>query len=270
MRLAIPLCFVAVLAVSFAIAQSQDRRARRDDGNGPPPDPILMLFDSDQNGELSSEEIDQATNVLRKLDQNHDGILDRSELPRPPRPDEGARPMRPTQRSETKSTDTSKLAKGTVVFHGGYETDPQDGGRPVVLVASGLGVEPQVFRDVFSNVRPAQNGAPSNARVHANKQVLLDGLSKYGVTNDRLDEVSNYYRYRPQSGELWTHVPAAAKATLKDGQVTAIDLTKAGAGYSSTPRVEIVGFPQAKVEVEVEYAKDLSTNGRIKSLKLVP
>ena len=43
-----------------------------------------MLLDSDRNGELSSEEITAAADVLRKLDRNSDGKLTLNELPRPP------------------------------------------------------------------------------------------------------------------------------------------------------------------------------------------
>jgi hypothetical protein len=40
-------------------------------------------------------------------------------------------------------------AKVPVTFSGGHETDPQDRGRPVVLVAGALGVKPEVFRKAF-------------------------------------------------------------------------------------------------------------------------
>jgi hypothetical protein len=56
-----------------------------------------------------------------------------------------------------------------VKFSGGHETDRRDGGRPVVLVAAGLGVKPEVFRDAFSNVRPAKNGKPSGEEARRNK-----------------------------------------------------------------------------------------------------
>ncbi|HAH49538.1 MAG TPA: hypothetical protein DCM07_32810, partial [Planctomycetaceae bacterium] len=65
-----------------------------------------------------------------------------------------------------------------------------------------LGVEPEVFQQAFSNVKPARGGAPSAARVRANKEVLMSALGKQGITNDRLDTVSNYYRYQPERGGL--------------------------------------------------------------------
>ena len=51
----------------------------------------------------------------------------------------------------------------TLVFSGGTDTDPRDRGRPVVLVANGLGVTPEVFRDAFSGVHPAgpNSGGPT-------------------------------------------------------------------------------------------------------------
>src|ERR1051325_7086572 len=75
-----------------------------------------------------------------------------------------------------------------VVFSGGHETDPRDHGRPVVLVAGALGVQPQVFRDAFSHVRPAPRGTePDPRQVRENKAALMSALGRYGVTNDRLD-----------------------------------------------------------------------------------
>src|SRR6476620_10797851 len=91
-----------------------------------------------------------------------------------------------------------------IVFSGGHETDPRDRGRPVILIASALGVPPEVFREAFSHVHPAPPGrGPTPEEARRNKDALLGALSKYGVTNERLDEVSNYYRYRRDHGELW-------------------------------------------------------------------
>ena len=46
--------------------------------------------------------------------------------------------------------------KVPLTFSGGLDTDPQDHGRPVVLVAAGLGVKPEVFREAFRGVTPAR------------------------------------------------------------------------------------------------------------------
>ena len=45
-------------------------------------------------------------------------------------------------------------------------------------------------------------------------------LEPLKVTNDWLDEVSNYYRYRPEKGELWPTTPAKAYAVVEDGTIT--------------------------------------------------
>src|SRR6478736_1641922 len=65
-----------------------------------------------------------------------------------------------------------------VVFSGGYDTDPRDKGRPVVLVAGALGVTPEVFRDAFSRVHPAGpgRGGPTREEAQANKAVLMSAL----------------------------------------------------------------------------------------------
>ena len=159
-------------------------------------------------------------------------------------------------------------ARAPVTFTGGYDTDPRDHGRPVILVASALGVTADVFRDAFSHVTPAADGrAPEPEQVRKNKRALLDALSKYGVTNDRLDEVSNQYRYRPGHGELWRHTPAAAVATVRSGVVVAITVTDPGSGYTTPPTVSV---PGAKVNATatLAFGKDFKTNGSIKEIAL--
>src|SRR5688572_10886822 len=109
-----------------------------------------------------------------------------------------------------------------VEFVGGHETDRVDHGRPVVLIAAALKVKPEVFRKAFSAVKPAPGGQhPDPEQVRRNKDALMAALSPHGVTNERLDEVSNYYRYRP-GRELWKHRVAKAFARVKDGAVVAI------------------------------------------------
>jgi len=158
---------------------------------------------------------------------------------------------------------------GHVKFNGGYVTDRRDHGRPVALIGSALGVTPEVFRNAFRGVTPARGGPPSPARARANKRVLMDALSRYGVTNERLDEVSDYYRYNRQAGEVWKRTPATATAIVTDGKVTGFDITNAGAGYTTTPTVTVVGFDDLKVKVTIEFSTDFSTNGRVTSLTVV-
>lgn len=175
-----------------------------------------------------------------------------------------------------RAADAPKPRPGEVAatVEGGHDTDPRDGGRPVVLVAGALGVPDDIFREAFSHVRPAKNGGPTGDEARKNKHELLSRLEKYGVTNDRLDEVSNFYRYRPQNGELWKHKDAVVFATVKDGRVTGFRVADAGNGYSSPPKITIAkdaklafeGVPEAVLHVD----KDLQKNGSIGSVKLIP
>jgi hypothetical protein len=170
--------------------------------------------------------------------------------------------------SEQSGVDANAPA-GTVIFRGGYETNPVDRGRPVALIAAALGVETEVFRQAFSGVTPAHGRGPSEAEAQVNKKVLLDALGKHGITNERLDEVSNYYRYQPQSGELWQHTPATATATVSDGKVVSVKITHPGAGYMTPPTVVVTGHPDVKIEPAIEFTQDLKTNGRLASLTVV-
>ncbi len=163
----------------------------------------------------------------------------------------------------------STAKSGQVVFLDGHETDPIDHGRPVDLIANALGVTPKVFRDAFSGVSPAKNGQPSPSQARANKQILMDKLGPHGVTNERLDEVSNFYRYRPPSGELWKHKLAVATATITDGEVTGFIIIDGGFGYSTPPKVQIAGHDGVSVKAELEFTTDLETNGRVKTLTIV-
>jgi hypothetical protein len=139
-----------------------------------------------------------------------------------------------------------------------------------VLIAGALGVEPEVFREAFSAVHPAAGGdGPSEQQAQANKAVLLAVLAPYGVTNDELDRVSNYYRYVQSAGEMWPTTAATAKATVRHGKVVAIKVTGGGAGYSSTPTVSVPGYGVTKVKVTLSYGKNLRTNGRIASIKVL-
>ncbi len=162
--------------------------------------------------------------------------------------------------------------KVDLVFRGGHDTDPRDHGRPVVLVAAALGVPPEVFREAFSHVHPAPPGEqPEPAQVRLNKQALMEKLAPYGVTNDRLDEVSNYYRYRRESGELWRHIDAAGYALVQGGKIVSITITNPGAGYTTPPMVSVPGvaltvYPLAKLA----FGTDLSRNGSIAGIEQAP
>jgi hypothetical protein len=156
-----------------------------------------------------------------------------------------------------------------VVFSGGHETDPQDRGRPVVLVAAGLGVPPEVFREAFKQVRPAPAGTkPSRDQERRNKTVLLKALGKYGVTNERLDTVSDYYRYVPGRGRLWTVKPAVANALVRDGKVIGYEVVEGGSGYSSPPEITVPNVRSAPARVELSFGKNLEKNGSIAAITI--
>jgi hypothetical protein len=162
--------------------------------------------------------------------------------------------------------------KVPLTITGGHETDPRDHGRPVVLIAAALKVPDQVFRDTFANVRPAPAGQhPDPEQVRKNKAALMEGLGKHGVTNDRLDEVSNYYRYRPNNkGDIWRHKDAAGYALVKDGKVSEVVITEPGAGYTSEPTVSVEGVRGATFKVTLSYGTELDKNGAVKQIQPEP
>ena len=162
---------------------------------------------------------------------------------------------------------TKGVTRVPVVFSGGHETDPQDRGRPTVLVAAGLGVPTEVFREAFKAVRPAPGGTkPSRQRERQNKAALLKALGKHGVTNEKLDTVSDYYRYVPGRGELWTVKPAVAVALVKDGMVIGYEVTDGGSGYSSAPEVTVPKLKNAKAKVDLWFGENLDRNGSISAI----
>jgi hypothetical protein len=164
---------------------------------------------------------------------------------------------------------SSNNSSYTVVISGGFDTDPQDHGRPVVLIAAALGVPTEVFREAFSGVTPAGAGSsgPSKEEAQQNKAALLKVLAPYGTTNDRLDEVSNYYRYNGVKGEVWKRT--LATATVTNGVVTGITITNPGAGYTSNPTVTVTG-PTGKVTAtaKLAYTKEFKTNGSISAITI--
>lgn len=163
---------------------------------------------------------------------------------------------------------TTTTANMAVTFAGGHDIGDDDHGRPCVLIAAALGVKPEVFREAFSGVTPAKNGRPSGDEARKNKIALLKVLGPHGVTNDRLDEVSNHYRFKPQDGELWKHTDAKAHAVVEAGKITKIVLDEPGAGYSTSPTVTIKGFEKVECVVTLKFDKNLKQNGSIKSIEV--
>ena len=162
--------------------------------------------------------------------------------------------------------------KYPVTFAGGHDYDKKrDHGRPVVLIAAALEVTPDVFREAFSGVKPAKGGGgPSEEEARKNKAALMNVLKPHGVTNERLDEVSNFYRFRPQNGELWRVAAAKAHAIVENGKITQIVVDEPGYGYSSPPTATVPGMGNAALKVTIRFAKDLKKNGAVDTIELAP
>lgn len=159
------------------------------------------------------------------------------------------------------------IKKVRVVFSGGHETEARDRGRPVVLIAAALHVPPAVFREAFSHVHPAPPGEqPHQEDVRRNKGALLEALAPYGVTNERLDEVSNYYRYRRDQGELWPTQEATALAIFKNGKLVGFEITGGGSGYSSAPGIAVPGLKQNALHARLSFNQDFDSNGAVASI----
>jgi hypothetical protein len=168
------------------------------------------------------------------------------------------------------AADPAGAKKVPLTFSGGHEIGKGDHGRPVVLIAAALGVKPEVFREAFSGVTPAKGGKPSKELAQRNKAALMKVLAPHGVTNERLDEVSDYYRYRPQRGERWRTRPAKGYALVEDGEVKRVVVTEPGSGYSSPPEVKAKGMPDVRLEATLGFSKVLEKNGAVTSVKVVP
>jgi len=175
----------------------------------------------------------------------------------------------PSPGAASRAAPRADETRAPVTFTGGHATDPQDRGRPVALIAAALGVPPEVFRAAFRDVRPAPAGQePHPEQVRQNKDALMHALGPYGVTNERLDAVSNYYRYRPGRGELWPTTPATAYATVRKGTVTGFTITNPGSGYSSPPEISVPGLEGLRVRASLSFSTDLRKNGGIAGIAL--
>jgi hypothetical protein len=232
-------------------------------------DPILRDFHEKQD-KLREELLKQLKDVMNPEQyEKFESAFKRP--PPPPRPPQTNRDgVDPATNPPASPAPALAAAPGVAVtFTGGYETDPRDGGRPVVLIAAALKVPANVFRKAFSNVKPARGGQePDLAQVSKNKQTLMSSLGPYGVTNERLDTVSNYYRYRPGNGELWRHTPATAYATIQNGVVTAVTIVDPGSGYSSPPTISIPGIANANLTATLSFGDDFAKNGSIKEIAI--
>jgi hypothetical protein len=164
------------------------------------------------------------------------------------------------------------VARVPVTFSGGHETVPVDHGRPVKLIAAALGVEDEVFREAFSHVHPAGpgSGGPTDAEARSNKAALMNALGKFGVTDERLNTVSNFYRYPPGRGGVWKNQPAAANALVNHGAVVGYEIVSGGYGYTTPPIVSVPGITSAAAKVELAFGKDMESNGAVSAITISP
>jgi hypothetical protein len=166
-------------------------------------------------------------------------------------------------------TARAEETKVPVTFTGGHELAKNDFGRPINLMAAGLGVKPDEFRKAFSGVTPARGRGPTGEEARRNKEALMKVLAPLKVTNDRMDEVANYYRFRPQKGELWPTKPAEAYAVVADGRIKEFVVTDPGSGYNTPPKATIDGLKTIRLETKIKFDKDLKKNGGIESVYIV-
>ncbi|WP_395737127.1 hypothetical protein [Prosthecobacter sp.] len=264
------------------------------EGQPPPPPPPppgggggihVLPRGADKALNLTAEQTQQLKDLEAEVQAKVEKILTPAQLEqlktfRPQPPGGGERPAAPDAKGATKRPPAEDAPKSVsqslpagvtrvpVEFTGGHETVPVDHGRPVKLIAAALGVQDEVFRVAFSNVHPAGpgSGGPSESEARANKAVLMNALGKHGVTNDRLNEVSNFYRYPPGSRNLWKNQPAAASALVKDGAIIGYEVTSGGYGYTTAPTVSVPGMNGAAAKVELAFGKDFVTNGSISGI----
>jgi hypothetical protein len=129
-------------------------------------------------------------------------------------------------------------------------------------------VTPDQFRAAFSGVTPAKGRGPSGAEARKNKAALMKVLGPLGVSNDRLDEVSNYYRFRRQEGELWKTTPAKGYAVVDGGKIEKVVVTESGSGYSAPPKVTVQGMEGVALKATLHLDRELRKNGSIASVEL--
>jgi hypothetical protein len=170
---------------------------------------------------------------------------------------------------ETTAMTSAAETKVPITFSGGHDLGKNDYGRPITLMAAALGVKPDEFRQAFSGVKPARGRGPTGAEARRNKEALMKVLQPLGVTNERMDEVANYYRFRPQDGDLWPTKPAKAYAVVEGDKIKKVVITDPGSGYCSPPKVTVKGFESVSLEAKLKLVTDLKKNGGVAGVELV-
>src|SRR5687768_8765877 len=71
---------VTALLAGVAAAQEKDKKDGRPPFGGGFRSPFMKALDTNEDGELSADELKNATEALKKLDKNNDGKLSAEEL----------------------------------------------------------------------------------------------------------------------------------------------------------------------------------------------
>ena len=79
-----PLTMQWMLALVVSVTASAQPPPPRGHRRPPPVPPLIAVFDTDHDRELSAEEIQAAADVLKKFDRNRDGKISLDELRMPP------------------------------------------------------------------------------------------------------------------------------------------------------------------------------------------
>ena len=91
-------------------------------------------------------------------------------------------------------------------------------------------------------------------------------LAPYGITNERFDQVSNYYGYQSSLGQLWPTRPAKAYLVAgKDGGLRYV-VTDGGCGYTSPPVISVPSISVAGGGATLSFSKDFNRNGSVTSI----
>jgi Ca2+-binding EF-hand superfamily protein len=77
------------LMLTASLANAQPPAQPGPGGDFRPPNPFMLIFDADQDGKISADELKQASESLAKLDENKNGSIEADELPQPQRSSRG-------------------------------------------------------------------------------------------------------------------------------------------------------------------------------------
>ena len=84
-----------MLVIATSVTASAQRPPPQGDRRPPPVPPLIAVFDTNHDRELSADEIQAAAKVLGKFDRNRDGKITPEELRMPPPPDGKREPKDP-------------------------------------------------------------------------------------------------------------------------------------------------------------------------------